>query len=423
MVDPGRVYFRRVAVIAASVLMLLAGAGISNAGTEDISTSRISVSPAGLAAYGDSEWLQPGFDSEHTSFNRFESRLSAANLGQLRLAWTKSGMFLASSIAVSGSTVLVPTFSAPGPTIDSTGRVVALQSSTGNVKWRATVRGTASKSYCPAPRAVAVSGFNVVASYYDACSFDQNRAWLIGYDLATGRKLWETGRLGNSVNSVTVRHGWLYVATWDGPAGFSMLRALDARTGGQVWGRRLPDYPDDAAVSGGTAYALAAGRLAAFDRISGAPMWTARVADSAAAPIVVGGGLVYVSGRFSSGGGHLVALDARTGARRYALTEAAPRAYAAGVLYVGDANIHLSARIAATGQEIWSSNDQMKSPTIVANGLVYTGSGDRLQAYRAGDGSLLLNRRIGASFVTPFAVAGGAVYIQVGSDLRSLQVP
>ncbi|MDP9226624.1 MAG: hypothetical protein M3P18_22850 [Actinomycetota bacterium] len=47
MVDPGRVHFRRVAVIAASVLMLLAEAGISNAAATGGSTSRVSVSSAG----------------------------------------------------------------------------------------------------------------------------------------------------------------------------------------------------------------------------------------------------------------------------------------------------------------------------------------------------------------------------------------
>jgi outer membrane protein assembly factor BamB len=211
--------------------------------------------------------------------------------------------------------------------------------------------------------------------------------------------------------------GTLYVAAEDG-----RVYAFDAMTGQRVWrtsavgGRFF-----GAAIAHGTLFAIATGALDAYATRTGRLLWSKRLpppGGRASLPLAVGS-TVYVP----TGLGLMIALDATTGAVRwlahvgsgFVSAFSAPAA-ANGEIFAGvgdnlealDATTGVVRWSAATGGPVWST------PTI-SDGTVYVGSNDdSVYAFDAATGTPRWSAPTGDRVYTSSPVAA-ATDVYVGS--------
>lgn len=143
--------------------------------------------------------------------------------------------------------------------------------------------------------------------------------------------------------------------------------------------------------------------------------WQSAINDIRSSPAVANG-LLYVGTR----DGHLLALDAATGAQRWSAATLTAGAVVSsptvvdGTVYVASSDRRLYAFDAATGAQRWASltDASISSSPVMANGLVYvTADSGTLFAFRAHTG--VLAWQAAGDYLwygsTP-AVAGGLVY-------------
>jgi eukaryotic-like serine/threonine-protein kinase len=196
------------------------------------------------------------------------------------------------------------------------------------------------------------------------------------------------------------------------------------------WAYQIRGYVESSpAVAGGVVYIGSDdGNLYALDAASGAKKWAYQTGSPVYSPAVVDG-VVYVD----SYGGNLYALDAVSGAKKWAYHIGSyfysSPAVANGVVYIGSEDGNLYALDAASGAKKWAYHTPGSTPgsrgysssPAVAGGVVYVGSGDgnlyaldaatgaKKWAYRAG-GFSSPTLEGGAIYISP-AVAGGVVYV------------
>jgi polyvinyl alcohol dehydrogenase (cytochrome) len=315
--------------------------------------------------------------------------------------------------------------------------------------------------------------------------------WLrVGLDLANTRAV--TGETALDVDSVAglapawdvrgidgmsgtpaVSGGVVYFGDWTGH-----VRALNRDDGTEVWNRRLGDryIGGSVALDGDHVYAgTFDGRIVALARDTGEPVWDTQIGDHPKAvifgsPVVVDGLVVvgvasfevFVTGNPNTFRGHIVALDAATGAERWRFYVTAGDATQAagvsiwsspaidterGVAYIGTGQSYglpaspLSDSLLAldlqTGEEVWhtqfTADDAwtLAQPTgldadvgampnlFPVNGKDAVGVGDKAGTYRALDretGEILWEAPLTpggtqGGVMASAAVAGGIVYV------------
>jgi polyvinyl alcohol dehydrogenase (cytochrome) len=312
----------------------------------------------------------------------------------------------------------------------------------------------------------------------------------LGYDLANTRAAtaettvgpdtvgdlaaaWERSGVKGVTGTPAVAGGTVYVGDWTGH-----LRALDAETGDETWAHDLESgyvggavAVDDERVVVGTFDA----RIVAVDRTTGGVQWETPIGDHPKAvvfgsPVIVDGLVVVGVGSyevFAPGDpptfrGHVVALDAETGAEEWRFWVTAGDATEGpgvsvwsspavdterGVLYIGtgqayalpapprsDALLALDLR---TGEEVWSTQftagdawtisqptgldaDVGAAPNLfTVDGTDAVGVGDKAGTYRALDretGDILWERPLTegglqGGVMASAAVADGTVYV------------
>lgn len=236
-----------------------------------------------------------------------------------------------------------------------------------------------------------------------------NRLYAI--DRATGTQRWRFDTRGPVTSSPAVFDGLVYVGSVDGS-----LYAVDAGTGTARW-----------------TFATKGERRFTAPGIHGAIPRSERMPDPFDVFIsspTVAGGVVY----FGSGDQHVYALDAKSGALKWAfptgdVVHASP-AVVDGVVYIGSWDRNLYAIDAATGRERWryvTGNDTtiynqigIASSAAVANGVVYVGGRDgHFHAVDARTGELRWkhNNRGGWTIASP-AVRDGIVYFPTSDGTR-----
>ncbi len=202
---------------------------------------------------------------------------------------------------------------------------------------------------------------------------------------------WELTDVNGVTGTPIVADGTVYVGDWTGH-----VRALDAETGDEQWATDLDSYYIGGAVVVDESRAYVGtfdARIVALDRADGVPVWETPVGDHPQAvvfgsPIVVddlviagvGSFEVFTSGDTPTFRGHVVALDAETGAEQWRFwvtagdeTEgpgvsvwSSPAVDAdRGQLYIGTGQAYaqpapprsdaLLALDVATGEEVWST--------------------------------------------------------------------
>lgn len=234
---------------------------------------------------------------------------------------------------------------------------------------------------------------------------------LYAVDRATGAQRWRFATRGPISSSPAVAHGLVYISSVDGN-----VYALDEVTGTERW-----------------RFATAGERRFTAPGIHGAIPRTERMPDPfdvfLSSPTVVGN-TVYIG----SGDQHVYALDALTGAKRWAfatgdVVHASP-AVANGVVYVGSWDRNLYALDAESGRERWrytTGNDTaiynqigIASSAAVLNGVVLVGGRDgKFHAVDAATGAprWVHDNRGGWTIGSP-AVRDGVVYFSTSDGRR-----
>ena len=220
-------------------------------------------------------------------------------------------------------------------------------------------------------------------------------------DASTGTKKWEF--VGDGIYSwqasPTVVDGVVYGCIRGSAGGLSGLYALNATTGAVKWHQTAIGISESSpAVANGLLYAGSEGAgFNAFDLATGAPKWQAKEVTTVNSSPTVVNGIAYIgSGIFGTDNQNLYALDALTGAKKWAFPTPDGGTYysspmvANGIVYVGGGGTFYAVD-AATGAEKWKVKldvgNLIWSGSVVATGLVYIGIGKKIFAFDAATGA------------------------------------
>lgn len=346
------------------------------------------------------DWPMYGYDATHTGFNSAEQTLSPSTVPNLSVAWSAplTGGISWSSVAVAGGMVYI-----------QNNELSAYNATTGSLIWTAPIAGTAGPANAPA-----VANGVVYASSYTGTLYALNAQ--------SGATIWSHVVTTNipSQSGISVANGIVYEGWDDG-----YLYAFNAQTGVQMWAFNSGgDIYTSPSVANGVVYLAAGAELYALNATTGANLWADVIGSNPSTP-AISNGVIYVEGA-----GYLYALNATSGATQWFVTTGlfiptyCSLAVANGLIYLYSGDVY--AYGATNGALIWRSatGDTQASPAsspIIANGVVYTGSGgSAFYAYNAQTGALLWNKSYsGASTDMTPTVANGMLYLVEGVTLTA----
>jgi outer membrane protein assembly factor BamB len=228
------------------------------------------------------------------------------------------------------------------------------------------------------------------------------------------------------------------------PLDWTIFRHDNAHTGYSSENLKLPleltwkyittpkaGIPSSPAVSAGVAYFCSDGRLYALNSDTGEMLWIypsdRRLTGEIRTSPLVGDELVY----FGAGDGKLYAIRKEDGQQAWNFVAGAALNSSPvienGILYFGSASARLYALDARTGKPKWPGGfhtpDAIETSPAISNGMIYFVSRDMvLWCALADTGKVKWTERIGPP--TPAStpvVAGGTVYLAVGSTLQAFQ--
>jgi outer membrane protein assembly factor BamB len=170
------------------------------------------------------------------------------------------------------------------------GRVYALDLATGAVKWRYETEGVQldSRNFGYDRRTVqsspAVSGGAVFVGARDG--------FLYAIDATTGQLRW---RFDHKISWVNTSPAVLDTTVYAGSSDGQFVQAVHARTGRELWRAKTGVTWSSPAIAGDVVYAGdGAGRVNAFDRRTGSPLWSFRTGSQVYGSPVPSGDLVVV---------------------------------------------------------------------------------------------------------------------------------
>ena len=224
---------------------------------------------------------------------------------------------------------------------------------------------------------------------------------IYGIDAGTGAKKWEF--VGDGIYgwqaSPTVVDGIVYGCIRGSAGGKSGLYALNGATGAVKWHQPGIGISESSpAIANGLLYAGSEfDGFNAFDLTTGALKWQFKEATTVHSSPTISNGIAYIgSGIFGSDNQNLYALDALTGAKKWAFPTPDGGTYysspivANGIVYVGGGGTFYAVD-AATGAEKWKAKPDVGnliwSGPVVATGLVYIGIGKKVFAFDAATGA------------------------------------
>ena len=216
-------------------------------------------------------------------------------------------------------------------------------------------------------------------------------------DASNGLKKWEF--VGDGVYSwqasPTVVDGVVYGCIRGSAGGLSGLYALNATTGAVKWHQTAIGISESSpAVANGLLYAGSEGAgFKAFDLTTGALKWEFKEVTTVNSSPTIVNGIAYIgSGIFGTDNQNLYALDALTGAKKWAFPTPDGGTYysspmvANGIVYVGGGGTFYAVD-AVTGVEKWKAKPDVGnliwSGAVVSTGLVYIGIGKKVFAFDA----------------------------------------
>ncbi len=319
--------------------------------------------------------MQAGFDSGHSGFNRFETKLSSKNVGNLTQLWAAQvgvGGFLYASPVVCNGKVFIG---------GGDGRMYAFDAATGATLWV----GPQQTAFF-VDSAAAGNGLVFASSLYQK---------FLAYKADTGEIAW-TSEITQVRASPTIDGQTVYVGSLDGT-----LFALDAETGTTKWSSTKGGccvYDQAPVVDGGRVLQMRTnGTLTAYDAQSGERIW--RKPEFSVGTQAAAYGMAFFNHY-----PNVVALNTATGKEVWTVplvTGATTGAPAVANRRVFITQSTLMALDSATGALIWEAPAASSWGPSVANGVVYASSlNGEWDAFDARSGALLWS-------VTPANVCGG----------------
>jgi outer membrane protein assembly factor BamB len=193
---------------------------------------------------------------------------------------------------------------------------------------------------------------------------------LYAFNLATGRVIWSATPPGCClVGAVSVSGALAYVSTSSG------LLAYNAATGAPAFTAAVAEVTDTVAVSGGVAFVQSPYEMQALNATTGALLWTAALDNyPGESPPAVDGNVVV-----ASTGHSLIALAASTGARLWTVSDgydysvpsiANGVVYGAALLDAGTPDQGLQAISEATGHVLYAGDTGCEN-AVVSDARVY----------------------------------------------------
>lgn len=262
------------------------------------------------------------------------------------------------------------------------GEVVALDAGSGGVVWRHRLNSPASGSPTVSDNTVFVLGRD-------------GTAWSL--DLANGRENWQVrGRMDfagwQGYGSPAVEGDLVVIPTSSG-----QLIAVDRKTGAQRWsgqvaGQRvgraisvIRDMTGEPVISGNMVIAgTSAGRIAAFDRVTGMQLWSH--GDGAlSAPVVAGNGVFAIDDD-----SRLIRLERGNGARVWAV----------------DLPQFVDTKVKKQ-EQVWAHF----GPVLAGGRLIVASSDGILRMFDPASGNLVGQAQIPGGAATAVSVAGGTIYL------------
>ncbi len=378
-------------------LLLLSFLAVSFVAAGDLPKTLGSGGSKSPTATGD--WVQAGFDSAHSGFNRFETQINRGNVGTLTQLWASQvggGLLYASPVVCNGRVYIG----------SGDGRMYAFDAATGATLWVGP-----QQSLFFLDSAAASHGLVFASSLYST---------FLAYKADTGEIAW-TSQLRDVRASPTLHGRTLYVGSFDG-----RLAALDAETGAPKWSTNAECCIFDQApvVDGGRVFQMRTDdTLTAYDAQSGEQLWSK--------PAFATGTQAAAYGMvFFTDFPNVVALDAATGEEVWRALGAGSAAPVVANRHVFVIQATLMALDAATGAVAWEAPAASIWGPSVANGVVYASSlNGEWDAFDERSGALLWSVTSGSGCggtctnSTP-VIANGTLYL-AGPDnyLRAYGLP
>jgi outer membrane protein assembly factor BamB len=371
------------------------------------------------------DWLEFGFDSQHSHANPFENVLNTTNAPGMIRDWTvTTGNYIAGSPAVARGVAYF------GSTDQN---LYAVNAITGKIIWKYPTGSTIYSS--PAVATVTINGVPTQVVYIGT-----DNGKFIAINAATHKNVWSLsfGMFNDSppniatvtINGVATQV--IYVASSN-----QYLYALNATTGATVWKKSIGNSAQASpTVANGMVYIGTDGqKMFAFDAVTGALNWSYKIAGAIASTASVATSLingiptpvVY----FGSNDSDIYAVNATTGKFIWLYTtggqvNSSPaiatetiNGSATQILYLGSYDHDVYAFDITNGKPLaplWTfqTGDDVYSSPAVANGVVYVGSYDHeLYALDATNGNQLWNstNTIGGEIGASPAVVNAVVYV------------
>ena len=324
------------------------------------------------------DWTQAGRTAGRSGFNGTESVLNATNVANLQTQWTYAAGGVVGSPIVAGGTAYFTS---------ADGELVALNESTGLPRW--TVPVTTSG----APRLAVDRKHGIIV-----VSWDGN---LQAFSTDTGAPAWDIPGAGTTAANPTdpaLFKSKVFSATANGT-----IIAVNVSNGGTLWETETVTKQDavtSPAVAAGHVMFVAGDaakpRLQALDLVTGAPLWDRTAPIGVDAGPIIAAGVVYTA---TLSGDDIVARSIVDGALLFSknVSGTTGLALAQGVLYASRsvagnaASGGVVALDAATGDRLWAVSTgglSVTTPAAIANGVVYVGVSDERLA-PVGDGRLI----------------------------------
>ena len=231
-------------------------------------------------------------------------------------------------------------------------------------------------------------------------------------DLATGTERWRSTSPINGATSSVAADGAFFVGTGDG-----QIQSLELASGAQRWRATISTDGQPAgapAYADGMVYAGTTQGLVALRAATGDLVWRLDLGGDPFGSIVIADGVAYVGPGADVAGGHLRAVDAKTGQLRWMVDEglSSPSVTGSTAVSVGAGGI-VSARDTATGQERWRFvNSGTNRAPAIANGTVYlpADTEQRIYALDAATGNVFWQSSVVGGQQCCIAVARGMVF-------------
>jgi outer membrane protein assembly factor BamB len=236
---------------------------------------------------------------------------------------------------------------------------------------------------------------------------------VVAIDASSGVVKWTGQTPGVSLGAVTVEGKRVFVSGNEGVA------ALDSRTGATLWEKALPlAFEASPAVANGVVYIATwedPARLYALDAVTGSTLWSVPAGRGTDTSLTVRDGVVYLGALY----GNVLSFNAATGEKRWQITlgggvDSAP-AFFAGTLFVGAGESRFYAIDAATGTVRWTApTDAGSYSPAVVNGVVLTGSDSgTLYGFDTTTGATVWSFHTGGVIRSTPVVVDGRVYVAV----------